>query len=430
MFQTLVSFFTTKEVRNKIFFTLAMLVIFKIGTYIPAPGVNPAAFDSQQGSQGVTDLLNTFGGGALKNFSIFAMGIMPYITASIVMQLLQMDIVPKFSEWAKQGDAGRKKLNNVTRYFAIVLAFIQSIGMAFQFNNYLKGQLIMDQSILSYLLIAVVLTAGTAFLIWLGEQITQFGVGNGISIIIFAGILSSLPSSLIQFYQQAFVGQDDTSMAWLKVIGLIIGMILLTVGAIYVLQAIRKIPIQYAKKQSAQRLGSQATYLPLKVNSAGVIPVIFAMAFFLLPRTLTLFFPDASWAQKVSDVANPSNNIGMIVYVVLIIAFTYFYAFVQVNPEKMADNLKKQGSYVPGIRPGEQTKKYITRVLYRLTFVGSIFLAVIAILPIIATKVMSLPQSIQVGGTSLLIVIGVAIETMKSLEAQVSQKDYRGFGGR
>ena len=430
MFQTLVSFFTTKEVRNKIFFTLAMLVIFKIGTYIPAPGVNPAAFDSQQGSQGVTDLLNTFGGGALQNFSIFAMGIMPYITASIVMQLLQMDIVPKFSEWAKQGDAGRKKLNNVTRYFAIVLAFIQSIGMAFQFNNYLQGQLIMDQSVISYLTIAVVLTAGTAFLIWIGEQITQFGVGNGISIIIFGGILSSLPSSLIQFYQQSFVGQDDTTLAWLKVIGLIVGMILLTVGAIFVLQAIRKIPIQYAKKQSAQRLGSQATYLPLKVNSAGVIPVIFAMAFFLLPRTLTLFFPDASWAQKVSDVANPSNNIGMIVYVILIIAFTYFYAFVQVNPEKMSDNLKKQGSYVPGIRPGEQTKKYITKVLYRLTFVGSIFLAVVAILPIIATKVMDLPQSIQVGGTSLLIVIGVAIETMKSLEAQVSQKDYRGFGGR
>ncbi|MBA1353512.1 preprotein translocase subunit SecY [Staphylococcus cohnii] len=430
MFQTLVSFFTTKEVRNKIFFTLAMLVIFKIGTYIPAPGVNPAAFDSQQGSQGVTDLLNTFGGGALQNFSIFAMGIMPYITASIVMQLLQMDIVPKFSEWAKQGDAGRKKLNNVTRYFAIVLAFIQSIGMAFQFNNYLKGQLIMDQSVISYLTIAVVLTAGTAFLIWIGEQITQFGVGNGISIIIFGGILSSLPSSLIQFYQQSFVGQDDTTLAWLKVIGLIVGMVLLTVGAIFVLQAIRKIPIQYAKKQSAQRLGSQATYLPLKVNSAGVIPVIFAMAFFLLPRTLTLFFPDASWAQKISDVANPSNNIGMIVYVILIIAFTYFYAFVQVNPEKMSDNLKKQGSYVPGIRPGEQTKKYITKVLYRLTFVGSIFLAVVAILPIIATKVMDLPQSIQVGGTSLLIVIGVAIETMKSLEAQVSQKDYRGFGGR
>ncbi|MCG1215644.1 preprotein translocase subunit SecY [Staphylococcus epidermidis] len=430
MFQTFVRFFTTKEVRNKIFFTLAMLVIFKIGTYIPAPGVNPEAFNHPQGSQGATELLNTFGGGALKRFSIFAMGIMPYITASIVMQLLQMDIVPKFTEWAKQGEMGRRKINNLTRYFAIILAFIQSIGMAFQFNNYLKGQLIIEQSVMSYLLIAVVLTAGTAFLIWLGDQITQFGVGNGISLIIFAGILSTLPSSLEQFAQSVFVGQDDTSLAWLKILGLIVALILLTVGAIFVLEAKRKIPIQYAKKQSAQRLGSQATYLPLKVNSAGVIPVIFAMAFFLLPRTLTLFFPKAEWAQNIADTANPSSNIGMIIYVVLIIAFAYFYAFVQVNPEKMADNLKKQGSYVPGIRPGEQTKKYITRVLYRLTFVGSIFLAAIAILPIIATKFMGLPQSIQIGGTSLLIVIGVAIETMKTLEAQVTQKEYKGFGGR
>lgn len=430
MFQTFVRFFTTKEVRNKIFFTLAMLVIFKIGTYIPAPGVNPEAFNHPQGSQGATELLNTFGGGALKRFSIFAMGIMPYITASIVMQLLQMDIIPKFTEWAKQGEMGRRKINNVTRYFAIILAFIQSIGMAFQFNNYLKGQLIIEKSVMSYLLIAVVLTAGTAFLIWLGDQITQFGVGNGISLIIFAGILSTLPSSLEQFAQSVFVGQDDTSLAWLKILGLIVALILLTVGAIFVLEAKRKIPIQYAKKQSAQRLGSQATYLPLKVNSAGVIPVIFAMAFFLLPRTLTLFFPKAEWAQNIADTANPSSNIGMIIYVVLIIAFAYFYAFVQVNPEKMADNLKKQGSYVPGIRPGEQTKKYITKVLYRLTFVGSIFLAAIAILPIIATKFMGLPQSIQIGGTSLLIVIGVAIETMKTLEAQVTQKEYKGFGGR
>ncbi|MDO5375319.1 preprotein translocase subunit SecY [Staphylococcus rostri] len=430
MFHTLVNFFKTKEVRNKILFTLAMLVIFKIGTYIPAPGVDPAAFDNQRGSQGVTDLLNTFGGGALKNFSIFAMGIMPYITASIVMQLLQMDIVPKFTEWAKQGETGRKKLSTFTRYFTIVLAFIQSIGMSFQFNTYLDGALIKNQNVWSYLLIAIVLTTGTAFLMWLGEQITQYGVGNGISIIIFAGILSSLPSALIQFYQQEFIGQDDVTLAWLKVAGLVIGMILLTVGAVYVLQAIRKIPIQYAKKQSKMQLGSQATYLPLKVNSAGVIPVIFAMAFFLLPRTLTLFFPKADWAKTVGNYADPSHNIGMIVYVILIIAFTYFYAFVQVNPEKMADNLKKQGSYVPGIRPGVNTKKYITKVLYRLTFVGSIFLAVIAILPIIATKFMNLPQSIQVGGTSLLIVIGVAIETMKSLEAQVNEREYKGFGRR
>ena len=429
MFQTLVRFFTTKEVRNKIFFTLAMLVIFKIGTYIPAPGVNPEAFNHPQGSQGATELLNTFGGGALKRFSIFAMGIMPYITASIVMQLLQMDIVPKFTEWAKQGEMGRRKINNVTRYFAIILAFIQSIGMAFQFNNYLKGQLIIDKSVMSYLLIAVVLTAGTAFLIWLGDQITQFGVGNGISLIIFAGILSTLPSSIEQFGQSLFVGQDDTSLAWLKIVGLVVALILLTVGAIFVLEAKRKIPIQYAKKQSAQRLGSQATYLPLKVNSAGVIPVIFAMAFFLLPRTLTLFFPKAEWAQNIADTANPSSNIGMIVYIVLIIAFAYFYAFVQVNPEKMADNLKNK-VVMSQVLDLVNKQKYITKVLYRLTFVGSIFLAAIAILPIIATKFMGLPQSIQIGGTSLLIVIGVAIETMKTLEAQVSQKEYKGFGGR
>ena len=213
--------------------------------------------------------------------------------------------------------------------------------MAFQFNNYLKGALIINQSIMSYLLIALVLTAGTAFLIWLGDQITQFGVGNGISIIIFAGILSTLPASLIQFGQSAFVGQEDTSLAWLKVLGLLVSLILLTVG-IYVLEAVRKIPIQYAKKQTAQRLGSQATYLPLKVNSAGVIPVIFAMAFFLLPRTLTLFYPDKEWAQNIANAANPSSNVGMVVYIVLIILFTYFYAFVQVNPEKWLITLRNK----------------------------------------------------------------------------------------
>lgn len=433
MFETIVSFLKTKDIRNKILFTLAMLVIFKVGTYIPAPGVNPEAFNQNNGSQGITDLFNTFGGGALQNFSILAMGIMPYITASIVMQLLQMDVVPKFSEWAKQGEVGRKKLNQFTRYFTIVLAFVQGLGMSYSFNNMLGGNLIQNTSTLNYLLIALVLTAGTAFLMWLGEQITQFGVGNGISIIIFAGILSSLPNALIQFYQQSFVGADDTTMAWLKAAGLFLGMILLTVGAVYVLQAIRKIPIQYAKRQQQGASGSlsaNATYLPLKVNAAGVIPVIFAMAFFMLPRTLTLFFPEQDWAQTVATYADPSHNVGMIVYVALIIAFAYFYAFVQVNPEKMSENLQKQGSYVPGIRPGEQTKKYITKVLYRLTFVGSIFLAVISIIPILAIKLMNLPQAIQVGGTSLLIVIGVAIETMKTLEAQLNQREYRGFRRR
>ena len=431
MIGTITNFFRIKEIRNKIFFTLIMLVIFKIGTYIPVPGVDPAVFDMNQGQQGVLDLMNTFGGGALMNFSILAMGIMPYITASIVVQLLQMDVVPKFSEWARQGEVGRRKLAQFTRYFTIVLAFIQSIGMSYAFNQMFNGMLINDNNIGSYLLIAIVLTTGTAFLMWLGELITEHGVGNGISIIIFAGILSVLPSALIQLYQQRFTGSQDTTLAILELTGLIIFLLLLTAFAVFVLQAVRKIPIQYAKRQrTTSQLAPQSTFLPLKVNPAGVIPVIFAMAFFMMPQTLTLFFPDADWAQTIARFSDPTNYVGMIFYMLIIIGFTYFYSFVQVNPEKVADNLKKQGSYVPGIRPGKTTENYITNVLYRLVFVGSLFLAVIAIIPLIVTNLLNLPPAIQVGGTSLLIVIGVSLETMKQLEAQANQREYRGFRKR
>lgn len=432
MFSKLSNFFRIKEIRNKILFTLLMLVIFKIGTYIPVPGVDPSVFDTGGSSGGVLNLMNTFGGGALTNFSILAMGIMPYITASIVTQLLQMDIVPKFAEWARQGEVGRRKLAQFTRYFTIVLAFIQAIGMSFAFNQMFGGVLIDNNNIGSYLLIALILTTGTAFLLWMGELITSHGVGNGISIIIFAGILGSLPSALIQLFQSRFTGNADTTMAVLQIAGLVIFLLLLTAFAVFILQAIRKIPIQYAKGQRSpgSQLAPQSTFLPLKVNPAGVIPVIFAMAFLMLPQTLTLFFPDANWAQTVARFADPSDWFGMIFYVVLIIAFAYFYAFVQVNPEKMADNLKKQGSYIPGIRPGKTTQDYITSVLYRLVFVGSIFLAFIAILPLTVTKFMDLPQTIQIGGTSLLIVIGVALETMKQLEADANQREYRGFRKR
>lgn len=429
MFETFISFFRTKEIRSKILFTLAMLVIYRIGTFIPVPGVNPDAFQAQT-THGIADLFNTFGGGALKNFSILAMGIMPYITASIVVQLLQMDVVPKFTEWVKQGEVGRKKLTQFTRYFTIILAFVQGLGMSYSFNNMLGGQLIQNPSFMTFFIIAITLTAGTAFLLWLGELITQHGVGNGISIIILGGILASIPQSLFQFYQQSFVGADDTTMAMLKAIGLLIGLILLTAGAVFVLQAVRKIPIQYAKRTTNNRLAPQATFLPLKVNAAGVIPVIFAMAFFMIPKTFTMLFPKADWAKTLANHSDPSQPIGMVVYVILIIAFAYFYAFVQVNPEQMADNLRKQGSYVPGIRPGQQTKQYITKVLYRLTFVGSLFLAGISILPLIATGLMNVPQSLRIGGTSLLIVIGVALETVSQLKAQLNEREYRGFRRR
>jgi preprotein translocase subunit SecY len=292
------------------------------------------------------------------------------------------------------------------------------------------GLLIKNPGVATYLLIALVLTAGTSFLMWLGEEITSKGVGNGISIIIFAGIVASIPTTVNQIVAQQFenVG-DELFIRIITLLLIVIAIIAVVVGTIFVQQALRKIPIQYAKRMGTGRnpVGGQNTHLPLKVNAAGVIPVIFAISFIVTPRTIASFFEQNDvtlWIQKVFDYTHP---IGMIVYAALIIAFTYFYAFIQVNPEKVADNLQKQGGYIPGIRPGINTQKYLTRTLYRLTFVGAIFLTLVAILPVFFIKIAGLPQSAQIGGTSLLIVIGVALETMKQLESQLVKRHYKGF---
>lgn len=429
MFQTISNFMRVGDIRRKIIFTLLMLIVFRIGTFIPVPNVN-ADFFAAQDQLSVFGVLNTFAGGALNNFSILAMGIMPYITASIIVQLLQMDVVPKFTEWSKQGEVGRRKLAQFTRYFTIVLGFIQALAMSYGFNNLAGGSLIENPGVGTYLIIAVVLTAGTAFLMWLGEEVTTKGVGNGISIIIFAGIVSGIPTTAQQIYAQQFQNAgDELFLNIIKAIIIVIAIIAIVVGVIYVQQALRKIPIQYAKRMAAGRtpVGGQSTHLPLKVNAAGVIPVIFAVSFIVTPRTIASFFEQNDvtlWIQKVFDYTHP---IGMIVYAALIIAFTYFYAFIQVNPEQVAENLQKQGGYIPGIRPGLNTQKYLTRTLYRLTFVGALFLTAVAILPVFFTKIAGLPQSAQIGGTSLLIVIGVALETMKQLESQLVKRHYKGF---
>ncbi|MBT2681164.1 preprotein translocase subunit SecY [Bacillus sp. ISL-35] len=429
MFQTISNFMRVGEIRNKILFTLLMLIVFRLGTFIPVPNVNADILKAQD-DMSVFGVLNTFGGGALQNFSIFAMGIMPYITASIIIQLLQMDVVPKFTEWSKQGEVGRRKLAQFTRYFTIVLGFIQAFGMSYGFNNMAGGLLIQNANIASYLLIATVLTAGTAFLMWLGEQITAKGVGNGISIIIFAGIVAGIPTMVNQIYAQQFSDAGDALfLRIVTVLLILIAVIAIIVGVIFIQQATRKIPIQYAKRMSVgnNAVGGQNTHLPLKVNAAGVIPVIFAISFIVTPPTIAQFFGTNDvtlWIQKTFDYTQP---IGMIVYVALIVAFTYFYAFIQVNPEQVAENLKKQGGYVPGIRPGKNTQEYLTRVLYRLTLVGAIFLSVISVLPVFFIKFAGLPQSVQIGGTSLLIVVGVALETMKQLEAQLVKRHYKGF---
>jgi len=429
MFQTISNFMRVRDIRNKIIFTLLMLIVFRIGSFIPVPNVDSDVLKVAD-QFNLIGFLNTFGGGALANFSIFALGIMPYITASIIVQLLQMDVVPKFAEWAKQGDVGRRKLAQFTRYFTIILAFIQAFAMSFGFNQMYGGSLITDTSVISYLTIAIVLTAGTSFLLWLGEQITAHGVGNGISIIIFAGIVAAIPNAANQIYAQQI--EDAGDQLFIKILILVLlALVLLAVivGVIYVQQALRKIPIQYAKRVAGRtpQTGGQQTHLPLKVNAAGVIPVIFSVAFIVTPQTLATFFGQNDITSFIQNTFDYTKPVGMLIYVALIVAFTYFYAFIQVNPENLADNLKKQGAYIPGIRPGNDTQSYLTKVLYRLTFVGAIFLIVISILPILFINFMNLPASAQIGGTSVIIVVGVALETMKQLEAQLVKRHYKGF---
>ncbi|WP_087975060.1 preprotein translocase subunit SecY [Oceanobacillus rekensis] len=428
MFRTISNFMRVADIRRKIIFTLLMLIVFRLGTFIPVPFTDKAAIDFMN-QQNVFGFLNTFGGGALQNFSIFAMGIMPYITASIIMQLLQMDVVPKFTEWKKQGEMGRKKIAQVTRYGTIVLAFIQAIAMSVGFNAMAGGMLITDPTIMKFLIIAIVLTAGTAFLMWVGEQITANGVGNGISILIFAGIVAAVPNGVGQLYTQYFVNPGDELFINIVIVLLIaLVAIAVTVGVIFVNQALRKIPIQYAKKTvNRSPVGGQSTHLPIKVNAAGVIPVIFAIAFMIAPTTIAGFFEGSQIASTISYVFDYTQPVGMVIYAALIIAFTYFYTFIQVNPEQMAENLQKQGGYIPGIRPGNNTEQYLTRVMYRLTFVGSLFLAAVSIFPMILGGLANLPTAVQIGGTSLLIVVGVALQTMKQLESQLVKRHYKGF---
>ncbi|KHD85719.1 preprotein translocase subunit SecY [Heyndrickxia ginsengihumi] len=428
MFRTISNFMRVGDIRRKIIFTLLMLVVFRIGAFIPVPYVDASVLDAST-QNGLVGFLNTFGGGALRNFSIFAMGIMPYITASIIIQLLQMDVVPKFAEWAKQGEVGRRKLNQFTRYFTVILGFIEALGMSYGFNNLAQGALITQSGIGTYIIIAITLTAGTTFLMWLGEQITTKGVGNGISILIMAGIVAGMPTAINQIYAQQI--QNAGSQLFLKIVLLVLFVLVvlaIVVGVIFFQQASRKIPIQYAQRLAGRnQVGGQSTHLPLKVNAAGVIPVIFAISFIIAPQTIASFFGSSNIASTIQWIFDYTKPVGALIYVALIIAFTYFYAFVQVNPEKLAENLKKQGGYIPGIRPGKNTQQYLTSVLYRLTFVGSLFLAVIAILPVIFTNIASLPSSVRIGGTSLLVVIGVALETMQQLESQLVKRHYKGF---
>ncbi|MDQ1910857.1 preprotein translocase subunit SecY [Paenibacillus sp. GD4] len=430
MFRTISNIMRVDDLRKRIIFTLLVLIVYRIGAFIPVPNINTdiLKMQDQANSSDVFGLLNTFSGGALFQFSIFAMGIMPYITASIIVQLLSMDVIPAFTQWAKEGEVGRKKLAQITRYGTIVLGIIQAFGLAIGFNNIYNG-LVINPTVTTYALIAIVLTAGTAFLMWLGEQITENGIGNGISIIIFAGIVAAIPTGIQHIYQSQFTDAGDALfLNIIKVVIIAIVIVALIVGVIFVQQGIRKIPVQYAKRVVGRKMfGGQSTHIPLKVNAAGVIPVIFALSLLVFPPTIASFWRGNPVADWIITNLNYTHPLGMTLYVLLIIGFTFFYTFVQMNPEQMADQMKKNGGYIPGIRPGKTTSVYLTRVMTRITLSGALFLAAISIIPMLFSKLAGLPASVSIGGTSLLIVIGVGLETMKTIESQLIKRHYKGF---
>ena len=421
MFQSLKQLFapTNKDLRQRILFTLGALMIFVIGTSIRVPGT-----DELTNNLGFLELMNVMGGGGLKNFSIFALGVMPYITASIIMQLLQLDIVPYFSELEKEGPVGRQKINQITRYMGIIFAFIQGFAFSFVFFN--------AQSAWEHLYIATILTAGTAFTLWLGDQITMKGIGNGMSLIIMAGIIKELPTMFVLAFQGLV--QNSSLDLWLGILLFVVFAIVyfaIIIVVIWVQEADRKIPIQYANKSSAYTVGGESSYMPIKINSAGVVPVIFASSFLMIPSTIAQFTKNQGFINFCNSYLNYNTVVGFLLYAFLIFFFGYFYTFIQIKPEELAKNLHQNGGFIPGIRPGKETENYVSKVLSRLTVVGSIFLIIIAGLPIWFTALVNLidkvnlSSQVTIGGTGLLIVVGVALETYKQLEGSLVTRSYK-----
>ncbi|MGI6225182.1 MAG: preprotein translocase subunit SecY [Peptococcales bacterium] len=416
MLQALRSALKIGDLRQKIIFTLMMFLVFRIGAHIPVPGINLDVIAELIAKGQLLGFFDVISGGAFKNFSIFAMSITPYINASIIMQLLTV-VVPYLERLAKEGAEGRKKIVEYTRYLTVILGFIQAIGISFGLRSAL-----LDTSFFSILLIALTLTAGTAFLMWLGEMITEKGIGNGISLIIFAGIVSRLPAGLAAMY--AYVKAGTTNI--LVVLLFAIVALAVIVGIVAIQEGQRRIPVQYAKRVVGRKVyGGQSTHIPIKVNSAGVIPVIFAMSILMFPGTIASWFPNNGFAVWVTNVFNPQTFMYNFLYAMFILFFTYFYSAITFNPVDVADNIKKYGGFIPGLRPGRPTSDYIAKVMNRITLVGAIFLAGIAVLPTILISTTQLP--IYFGGTALLIVVGVALETMKQLEASLLMRHYEGF---
>ncbi|OMH40263.1 preprotein translocase subunit SecY [Desulfurobacterium indicum] len=420
--------FEVPELKKRLLFTFALLAVFRLGAHIPTPGINVAAlsefFQRAQGT--MFGFMDAFSGGALSKLTIFALGVMPYISASIIMQLFTVAF-PSLEKLAKEeGEYGRKKINQYTRYGSVALAFIQALGIAIGLQGMKSpsGIPVVPNPGFTFIFVCVTtLVAGSTFLMWLGEKITEHGVGEGMSLLIFAGIVSRIPSSVINVITQ-FKGGE---LSLFKLVGIILIILTMTALVIYVEMAERRVPLQYAKRSAPQVGGTYTSFLPIKLNPANVIPIIFAASIMMFPATITKFIHTA-WAQKIAHILMPGTPTYLIIYGVLIFFFTYFYTAVIFNPEEIADNLNKAGGFIPGIRAGKDTVEYLDRIVSRLTFAGAVFLTTIAIVPLIIMQRMHFP--FYFGGTALLIVVGVALDTLRRIEAFALNVSYEGFLGK
>ena len=429
MIQTLRNAWKIPELRKKILYTLFVLVIFRLGSSIPVPFINVtelgAYFDALSASGTALNFINVFTGGGLSQATIFAMSITPYINASIIMQLLTI-AVPALERMNKEGgEEGRKKIASITRYVAVLIGLIQGYSYYLMLRTSSGYQLLENRGVWAGIVIVLTFTAGTALLMWLGEHITEKGVGNGISIILFAGILSRVPTMVVSLYQMLVGGV----ISWFVLVLVLLMGLFMIAFVVFMSNAERRIPVQYAKRVVGRKMyGGQSTHLPVKVSASGVMPVIFASSILSLPATIGMFHqPTSSWGQALMNMFTQTHPVYIVVYILLIFGFSYFYASVQFNPVEIGNNLKNNGGFIPGFRPGKPTTDFIVRVLNKVTFLGAIFLCVVAALPLIIGAFNSSLNGIALGGTSLLIVVGVALETVKQIEAQMMMRHYKGF---
>lgn len=421
--------FKKGELRRKVVFTLGILFVFRLGAGIVIPYIDTSAITSAATSSGIFGIMNMLGGGTLEKFSLFSLGVSPYITSSIIIELLSMDVIPALAQWNKEGNTGKKKKDKVTRVLTLALAIIQGGSLTYAFD---KGYSILaSSSIWTYVYVVIVMAAGSMFTMWLGDQITIKGVGNGTSLLIFTGIVANLPNSFISSFKSMVTFgsayKTATSLAWY--ILFVIVYLAIVVFVVFEEGAIRKIPIIYATNTQTVMHTKESTNLPIKINSSSVIPVIFAASVLAAPRTIISFMKSTSTTQMIDNILNYQKPIGFVLYIVMIILFTFFYSNLQIDAKKISEDLKKSGGAIPGVRTGDDTKKYIGTVLNRVTVVGSLFLAIIASIPIIAPEIwkMTSNNALSLGGTGLIIVTGVALETVRAIKSMLTRRDYHGY---